>query len=1524
LGFETLEPRLALAANFVISEFLADNSRTLVDNFGVASDWVEIHNSGDAAGSLAGYYLTDNAGVPTKWQFPNVSLAAGGYLVVFASGRDLRDPAQPLHANFALSKDGEYLALVKPDGVTRASEYAPQFPPQRTDISQGLGQIVDTVNYVLPGSAAQTLVPNAATDPNAWKQPGFNATGWITGAVGVGYGQTVGGFLVKTYQANTAAGSPMGTTLDSIDEVLNLVGNPAAYTSVAAGNYPTINFRNNYSGAGNAARYTTGQVEFPGQSSGTDYNHVATEIHAQITIPAAGAWTFGLDHNEGYLLQIGDFEAIQNGTGSTEQFHTFTFAAPGSYELDLFHFERTGSSYLKLYAAQGTFTSFNSSAFRLVGDVAGGGLAVTSHLVSPDGRTIAESVNTNIKSQLFGVNSSWYTRLPFNVANPAAFDQLKLRVKYDDAFVAYLNGTEIARRNFNGTPMWNSVAASARTGHDVLNYVDIDVTPFLSSLVSGANVLAIQGINASAADLDALLVPELIAIDIQTVGQAFFTTPTPGAANGTGVQGFVAEPTYSVERGFYNAPFQVTITAATPQSQIYYTTNGSAPTQATGILYTGPINVTGTTALRAAAFRSGYLPSASVSTTYLFLNDIVRQTPATTLAAGFPATWGSLTTDYGLDPDVIGTFDASGNPLGGDLFGGQYAATIKNDLLSIPTISIVMDVNDMFGPSGIYTNSTQRSSLWERAASFEWINPNGTLKFQANAGIRIQGGAFRSDNLTKKHSLRLLFKNEYGPGKLSYPIFGDGDDVADEFNTIVLRAGANDGYTWNSARYTEQYIRDQFGRSLQAAAGHTAAHGTFAHLYINGVYWGLYNPVERPDNEFAASYLGGDPDNWDSIHVDETPAGDSAAWDAMLALAAQGATSTAAYMQLQGRNADGTPNPAVPPLIDLENYLDYIAINAWGGNWDWPNKNYWAGRDRDPATTDGFQFFMWDFENTMGNNRSRSPLNATTFDDIAKFTGARSVGQVHTSLKNNAEYRLAFADRVHKLFFNDGILTPANLIARYAAIAAGVERAIVAESARWGDSHFSTAPLTLADWKTERDWILNTYLPQRSALVLQEMKDYGLYPTVVAPTFSKHGGQVTPGFQVTVAAPAGTIWYTLDGRDPRLVGGAVAPTAVSVPSGGTIAIPAGLTLKARVLSGGVWSAVNEAAFTTAVPADATNLRISELNYNPAPLAGVVDEQDLEFIELVNPSAQTVSLDGVQITQFSSTPYAFPNGLTLAPGERIVVARNPAVFTAAYGGGIRLALAGYGTQNLSNGGEAIGLVGPAGQTLVSFTYDDDTPWPTAADGNGKSLEIIDPLGNPANPANWRASYYRGGSPGTAGTAPLYAGDFDGDNDVDGADFLAWQRGVGTPALRGTAVLGDANGDRVVDRADFLLWRTSHGSHLAEAADAPALAAAVGLANDQWFVLDAPIAVHTPAETARQRALDAVLECVPATPLAPPDIFVPRNKLFHARPLSPRAVDAAVADSGTTQEFEPHADSLSKIGRFSRSPGKSRLA
>ncbi len=784
---------------------------------------------------------------------------------------------------------------------------------------------------------------------------------------------------------------------------------------------------------------------------------------------------------------------------------------------------------------------------------------------------------------------------------------LVLQLRYDDGFVAFLNGVRVAADNFPDDGEL-TFASQASSSHSSRTRERVDLSDRLDLLRPGRNVLAIALLNLRPTSNDMVLFAELgsvppvfhtdfrlaregepllladpqgtivDSVDLspqmpdQSYGRSpngsgpflYHLTPTPLAANeGPASQQplLVADTRFSHDRGFYDEPFEVEITTATEGAEIRYTLDGTTPTGENGMLYEGPIPIDGTTTLRARAFLPGREPTNVDTQTYIFVDDIVAQDVRATIARGFPSSWVSTSPDYGMDPEVIGP---------NDRFGGVYAETVRDDLKSLPSLSIVMLAEDLFGSRGIYSNSQQGGVAWERPGSVELISADDGPEFQIDCGVRIQGGAFRSHGLTKKHSFRLLFKREYGATKLEFPLFGD--TAVDRFDTLTLRAGANDGYAWAAARNTEQYTRDEFGRSLQRATGNAGSHGIFVHLYLNGVYWGLYNIAERPDHAFSASYHGGDKEDWDAIHDLEATNGTNAAWNEMVRGAASARTSIDAYLALQGMNPQGERDPELPHLLDVPNYVDYLIVNLWGGNWDWPWKNWWAGRDRTEAST-GFKFYCWDFENTMGNNRNRSPLAMNALQN--NFSSA---GVPHQSLRVNPEYRLLFGDRVHRFFFNGGVLTPESLASRYEEIAEWIRRAMVPESARWGDQHHHP-PLTLREWERELNWILGTYIPQRSGIVLDQFRAAGLYPRVAAPTYNVHGGIVEAGFVLLPRAPAGTVYYTVDGTDPRRMGSDVSASAQVANTGEEVVLlPQETDARIHVPTGGTlgfdWTALD--------------------------------------------------------------------------------------------------------------------------------------------------------------------------------------------------------------------------------------------------------------------------------------------------------------------------------------------------------------
>ncbi|MCH8042430.1 MAG: lamin tail domain-containing protein [Planctomycetes bacterium] len=851
-----------------------------------------------------------------------------------------------------------------------------------------------------------------------------------------------------------------------------------------------------------------------------------------------------------------------------------------------------------------------------------------------------------------------------------------------------------------------------------------------------------------------------VSYGIHTGQFRYFATPTPGAANSSNFTDLVADTTFSVDRGFYDAAFEVEINSKTPDATIRYTLDGTPPSETRGTIYSGPITINKTTTLRAMAFKPGFESTNVDTQTYLFLADVVKQSRASTIAAGFPSSWGRFSSDYGIDTDVVGP---------NDRFGGRYVDRIFDSLTSIPTLSLVMNIDDMFGSSGIYTNATSSGPSWERATSVELIQPDGGGEFQIDAGIRIQGGAFRGDGLTKKHGLRLLFKNIYGDSKLRFPLFGD--DATDRFDTITLRPEANDGWSWSAAGGQPQYARDEFGRRVQLAMGQPSSHGNRVHLYINGIYWGVYNPVERPDAGFAASYFDVPKEDWDGINSGKAinASTDSArrnrtltAWGTLLsrASAVAGARDedarTAAFQRIQGNNPDGTPNESIPDYLDVDNMIDYLIVNYYGGNADWPRKNYYVGRDSGPDST-GFKFFMWDAEWSLflRSNNGASLIN-----------NGSGVAAPFQSLRASAEFRLQFADRVHQHLFNGGALyvDPANRqwdpdhpernvpAAIYMSVIDEVRDSLVAESARWGDQHRSTPYTPDAEWQSELNRLLTSWFPNRSRDLLNLFRQTNLYPSVDATTFSQHGGEIESGFPLSMTAPGGgTIYYTTDGSDPRVQGGAVAPGASRYDGAVTLNISS--QVKSRVLRSGQWSALNEATFLVPVP----TITVSEIQFNPAGKPGSgFDNDEFEFIEIYNYGDQTADLSGVQFVGGVHFDFASSEVTSLAAGEYAVVVRNLSAFSDRYdAGAIRIAGQFQLDSKLDNSGEKIELRDTFGQEIAVFSYKDN--WYSLTDGDGFSLSQTSPDDTAVDldiKAAWQPSSRLHGSPGTAdsGEAP----------------------------------------------------------------------------------------------------------------------------------------------------------------------------
>jgi len=310
----------------------------------------------------------------------------------------------------------------------------------------------------------------------------------------------------------------------------------------------------------------------------------------------------------------------------------------------------------------------------------------------------------------------------------------------------------------------------------------------------------------------------------------FFGICSPQAPNNDMYLDKVADTKFSHNRGFYDTPFAVTIATETEDAVIYYTTDGSEPYQVTargfsaGRVYTGPIPISTTTCLRARAVKPGWIPTDEDAHTYIFLADVIRRSHHQVLSEDYPSTWfDTYSADYGMDPEVYNDPD--------------YANLMDDALLSIPTVSIVTNKDNLFGhdkdpeTGGIYVytgHSITGGQDWERPVSAEFFTQDGSEEFQVN-----QGGESRRPNKCPKHSFSLRFRDQYGPTMLDFRLFDEWP--VNSFDTIQLRGFFNNAWThWApDQRQRTQYIRDQWMRDSLIDMGHTdAGQGFYVHLYL--------------------------------------------------------------------------------------------------------------------------------------------------------------------------------------------------------------------------------------------------------------------------------------------------------------------------------------------------------------------------------------------------------------------------------------------------------------------------------------------------------------------------------------------------------------------------------------------------------------------------------------------------------------------------------------------------------------------
>ncbi|MCZ6795240.1 MAG: CotH kinase family protein, partial [Planctomycetota bacterium] len=1109
----------------------------------------EVFNAGATTANVGGWYLTDFVDELTKWQFPPVEIGPGGFLLVFASDKDRRRPGRELHANFKLSSGGEYLALVRPDGMTVAWEAAP-FPAQVGDFSYGLEQNAGFARLVESAAPARALVPRNGALGLSWTQVGFADSGWQSGRTGAGY-----------------------------------------------------------------------------------------------------------DRNTTYRPLI----------------------------------------------------------------------------------------NLDLSAEMDGQNTTAYMRVRFTAEDAASIGGFRLRMKYDDGFIAYLNGVRIASANAPGSGSWDSSATTLHDDGVAVVFEEFSVMGQAGLLREGDNVLAIHGLNGSLGSSDFLVMPELDGIGSGTLNRQvrqFFDQPTPGFGNAPGFASLASPARFSVGSTVFSGSLTLTLTTDEVGGVVRLTQDGSEPTSSSP-RYTGPLRLTTSTMVRARVYAGESSASPTVTETYLSL-----------------------------------------------------ASSVRNFSSDIPVVVV-----DNFGGGSVPSNNFQPAfmAIFEPGADGR-TRLSGVPELSTRIGIKIRGSS------------------TLGRPKKAYTLEAWDEKNEDKNIEPLGLPRESDWILYGAYNFDRALMRNAFVYELSNLVGRWAARTRFCEVYVNtgggsltsSDYVGVYSFMEkikrdpnRVDVERLTASFDREPEITGGymLKIDRPDPGDSGfgaagqtiryVYPKERNISSAQATWLRNYMNSFASALNGAsfrdPVRGYARYVDVPSWIDHHILNVLPMNVDALRLSAYFFKKRGGKIEFGP---IWDFDRSMGSTDGRddNPRTWVGGGDATRFFDYPWWGR----LFDDQDFWQAWIDRWQEL--RQVQLSTQNIDSVIDVMAQEINESQRRNFQKWrlGGPGFLQEINILKNWLRSRaTWIDSRF--------------------VRAPTLSSRGRRIDPGFQLTVTAPRGTIYTTLDGTDPRRRGGAVAPGATRYTGPITLDDNARVVARARVTNND-WSGRTVATFVVTTP----RLVITEIMYHPpdGPLGSPYDDNDYEFVEVMNAAGEAMDVGGARFVD--GIEFTFPD-VTLQPGELALVVRNEAAFESRYGAG--LPVLGEYTGRLENRGERMALLGPLEEPILAFNYLD--AWYPTTDGQGDSLTIIDPFAPLTEwgvDASWGPSSVIGGTPGEEDTGlgslggRQRPGDANQDGVLDLSDSISLLRRLflGSPAELpcdgatlgegGNSVLLDANGDGGVDLSD----------------------------------------------------------------------------------------------------------------------------
>lgn len=741
----------------------------------------------------------------------------------------------------------------------------------------------------------------------------------------------------------------------------------------------------------------------------------------------------------------------------------------------------------------------------------------------------------------------------------------------------------------------------------------------------------------------------------------FFGEISPGFSNNGQGRYLDAEVKFSKPGGFYPGILSLQLSVDEPGATIFYTLDGSSPTLASSE-YTQAIVLSSHAIVRARAFKPGFAGS-KISTENYFINSL-----------------------HTLPVVCVQT-----EP--GNLWDNQNGIYVS-------------------GSNGItgYCSDQPRNwnQNWERPANITFFEPDGTKGFQVNAGIKIGGGCSRG---YKAKSLNVYLRsNTYGDESIDYQVF-PGLNIH-QFKRLKIRNAGND---WDQALFRDGMNQTILYNTvdLDLMAYRPAV------MYLNGVYWGVYEIRELYNEDYIASHFGLDPANLDIItnpqaNWPEVNEGDYSAFQTIKS-----------HIQNNDLSVPGNYEFLLP-LMDMSEYINYHIVQIYLANYDWPANNVRVWRNRNGGP---FRWMVYDLDATT-NYGSWSQSYAST-NSIAFATatngepwpnGPESTLFLRKLLKNEA-FRNEFVQRTatyRKLIFSPERINP---------MVDSIQQMLEPEMHRHINRWLADVPAWGWGWPSGGSvnaWrnFINSYRSfflNRSQVILQH------YSTTLGLS-----GTCRLTFGYPTNTPGDLYLHSNDIKIPyNYVGDYFRNIPLKVKA---VARPGYRFIK--------WLETGETnpeiEFTASQNTTLTPVFVplapilTEIHYHPA------EGEAFEFLEFFNASGVELPIGSYRFSK--GVEFEFPAGTVLPPDEYLLVVKDKSKYAS-----LSCQVFEWTSGDLDNTAETIELLDDEGFTVEKVTYSSSTPWPSAPNGSGSSLSLKSPFSDNELPQSWEASAFQGGSP-----------------------------------------------------------------------------------------------------------------------------------------------------------------------------------